>query len=63
MVSIFPLPLTTSEMHGLEFTSVSQGFQELFELYIMFILDADLKSNFPLDLKVRITLCINRDFS
>ena len=35
--------MTTSEMHGLEFTSVFKDFQELFELYIMFILDADLK--------------------
>lgn len=43
MVLIFPPPLTTNEMHGLEFTSVFKDFQGLFELYIMFILDADLK--------------------
>lgn len=43
MVLIFPPPLTTNEMHGLEFTSVFKDFWEPFELYIMFILDADLK--------------------
>lgn len=35
--------LTTNEMHGLKFTSVFKDFQGLFELYIMFILDAGLK--------------------